>query len=155
MCPSLREELMSDSENRNLQWAGLDTSLWGLSNNFSESVTRVSKGIVFAGSLVVTSEPMSGTLRSAALNALPSLSLWPFGHLYGRVSIHAATARLEYPGKEELGNRSNSLCIWYGVPGSPRRPYPAPEDALPRASFVYHVPESSAASCWRLPESRP
>ena len=32
-----------------VQWAGLDTSWWGLSNNFWESVTRVSKGIVFAG----------------------------------------------------------------------------------------------------------
>ena len=32
-----------------LQWAGLDTCLRGLCNSFWESVTRVSKGIVFAG----------------------------------------------------------------------------------------------------------
>ena len=58
----------------NVQWAGLDTGWWGLSNNFWESVTRVSKGIVFAGSLVVILNPLP-VLRLAAFNAVPSLSL--------------------------------------------------------------------------------
>ena len=44
-----------------MQWAGLDTDLWSFNNNLWELVTRVSKSTVFAGSLLVTLEPLFGT----------------------------------------------------------------------------------------------